>query len=124
MKHLYTWSTTLGRLVFDVASLPLIALWAYALLSADVVDYSDRMVQMAAYGIGIVAVIGAVFSLFAAGNFLYTFALTDIVGSITLTLQGVFPALVQIIPAAGFAWLAWDSNVEITDDEEDAEIEA
>jgi hypothetical protein len=40
-----------------------------------------------------------------------------------LLIQGTFPALAQLIPAAGFAWLAWDSNVEIPD-EEDFELEA
>ena len=124
LKHLYAWGSTFGRLGFDVASLPIIALWAYALLVEDAVDYTNSTVQMAAYGVGIISVLGAAFSLFVAGGYLSAFPVVDLVGTITLTLQGVFPALAHLIPAAGFAWLAYDSTVEITEEEEDAELDA
>ena len=123
LKHLYAWGATFGRLGFDVASIPFIAAWAYALLVEGAVDYSNRWVQYAAYGAGIVSVIGAVVSLFFAGGYLTSFAVDGLVGTLTLLVQGTFPALAQLIPAAGFAWLAWDSNVEIPE-EEDFELEA
>ena len=123
LKHLYAWFSNFGRLGYDVASLPIIALWAYALLVEGAVDFSTSTVQLAAYGVGILSVVGAVFSLFLAGGYLTSFGVADTVGTITLTLQGVIPALAQLIPAAGFAWLAWDSNVELEEDfEEDAEL--
>ena len=124
LKHLYTYGATLGRLGFDLVSLPLVGAWAYALLVEGAVDYSDRWVQIAAYGAGILSVVAAVFALFVAGGYLTSLDVAEPVETLTLTLQGVFPQLAQLIPAAGFAWLAWDSNVEVVEEEEDAELDA
>ena len=123
LKHLYAYATTLGRLGFDVISLPLVAGWAYALLVEGAVDYSNMWVQLAAYGAGILSVVAAVVALFSAGGYLTSLDVAEPVETLTLTLQGVFPQLVQLIPAAGFAWLAWDSNVEVPEEEE-GELEA
>jgi hypothetical protein len=61
-----------------------------------------------------------------ANTFVYTLrSVAYTVGTITLTLQGAFPQLAQLLPAAGFAWLSWDSNVEIPkEDAADAELDA
>ena len=42
-----------------------------------------------------------------------------------MTLQGIFPQIVHLIPSIGFAWLAFDSNVEVPlEDEIEKELEA
>ena len=99
----------------------MIAGWAYALLQG--VDYSNLYVQGLAYGTGIVAVVSAVISLIFDGGYLTSLGVASLTDTIILTLKGSFPALLQLIPAAGFAWLAWDSNVEVPA-EEDEELSA
>ena len=111
----------MGRLVFDISSLPLIAGWAFALLQGA--DYSNLYIQVLAYGLGIVTVVDAVLALFINGGYLSSLGVASLADTIILTLKGSFPALLQLIPAAGFAWLAWDSNVEVPA-EEDEELAA
>ena len=126
LKHLYAWGSSLIRLAFDVASLPLIGFWAYALLVEGAVDYTETTNQYIAYGLGIFTIVSAAIALLASFGYVNTFTLADIVGTITLGLQGSFPAIVQILPAAGFAWLAYDATVEDEDaieDDDDVEVD-
>ncbi len=124
LKFLYGWGVVAGRVGFDVLTLPFLGLWAYALLVEGAVDYSDRIVQIGAYGIGIVAILGALVSVALSYGFVSAFNLADLVGTLTLVIQGIFPSLAQLVPAAGFAWLAWDSNVDVAEIEEELEEEA